>query len=159
MVPLKYNIRSIRARKIGSLMTILGVGMVVWACVFAFGLSEGLDRTLKIAADPLDVIVLRKGSTSEAVSAVTEAAARDIKALPGIATDSEGRPLAASELVVFAYLPRKGSPRGVWCAWVVYSWPAPSIAIAPERRGLRTGAARSGPARARRAGHCSTIPR
>ena len=50
MVPLKYNIRSIRARKIGSLMTILGVGMVVWACVFAFGLSEGLDRTLKIAA-------------------------------------------------------------------------------------------------------------
>jgi putative ABC transport system permease protein len=113
MVPLKYNIRSLRARKIGSLMTILGVGMVVWACIFAFGLSEGLDQTLEIAADPLDVIVLRKGSTSEAVSAVTESAARDVKSLPGIATDSDGKPLAASELVVFAYLPRKGSAQQV----------------------------------------------
>ena len=113
MVPLKYNIRSLRARKVGSLMTILGVGMVVWACIFAFGLSEGLDQTLEIAADPLDVIVLRKGSTSEAVSAVTEAAAREIRALPGIATDRDGSPLAASELVVFAYLPRKGSTQQV----------------------------------------------
>ena len=67
MVPLKYNIRSLRARKVGSLMTIFGVGMVVWASIFAFGLSAGLDKTLEIAADPLDVIVLRKGSTSEAV--------------------------------------------------------------------------------------------
>jgi putative ABC transport system permease protein len=113
MVPLKYNIRSLRARKVGSLMTILGVGMVVWASIFAFGLSSGLDRTLEIAADPLDVIVLRKGSTSEAVSAVTEAAAREIKALPGIATDQSGNPLAASELVQFAYLPRRGSTQPV----------------------------------------------
>lgn len=113
MVPIKYNIRSLTARKISSLMTILGVGMVVWASIFAFGLSDGLDKTLEIAADPLDVIVLRKGSTSEAVSAVSEASAREIKALPGIATDNEGNPLAASELVVFGYLPRHGSTQPV----------------------------------------------
>lgn len=109
MVPIKYNIRSLRARKVGSLMTIFGVGMVVWASIFAFGLSAGLDRTLQIAAGPLDLLVLRKGSTSEAVSAVTEANARAVMALPGIATDREGRPLAAPELVVFGYLPRYGS--------------------------------------------------
>lgn len=109
MVPLKYNVRSLRARKVGSLMTIFGIGMVVWASIFAFGLSSGLDKTLEIAAEPLDVIVLRKGSTSEAVSAVNEKAARDIKALPGIATGADGQPLAASELVVFAYLPRRGA--------------------------------------------------
>jgi putative ABC transport system permease protein len=113
MVPLKYNIRSLRARKVGSLMTVFGVGMVVWASVFAFGLSSGLDKTLEIAADDLDVIVLRKGSTSEAVSAVSESVAREIKALPGIATDAEGRPLAALELVVFAYLPRRGATQEV----------------------------------------------
>lgn len=113
MVPIKYNIRSLTTRKISSLMTILGVGMVVWASIFAFGLSDGLDKTLEIAADPLDVIVLRKGSTSEAVSAVSEASAREIKALPGIATDNEGNPLAASELVVFGYLPRHGSTQPV----------------------------------------------
>jgi putative ABC transport system permease protein len=109
MVPIKYNIRSLRARKVGSLMTIFGVGMVVWASIFAFGLSAGLDKTLEIAASPLDVLVLRKGSTSEAVSAVSDGVARDILTLPGIATDDQGRPLAASELVVFGYLPRHGS--------------------------------------------------
>jgi putative ABC transport system permease protein len=108
MVPLKYNVRSLRARKVGSLMTIFGVGMVVWASIFAFGLSAGLDKTLEIAASPLDVLVLRKGSTSEAVSAVSDAVARDISNLPGIATDSDGAVMAARELVVFGYLPRRG---------------------------------------------------
>lgn len=113
MVPLKYNMRSLRARKVGSLMTVFGVGMVVWASVFAFGLSSGLDKTLEIAADPLDVIVLRKGSTSEAVSAVSESVASVIKSQTGIATDAEGRVLAAEELVVFAYLPRRGATQEV----------------------------------------------
>ena len=108
MVPLKYNLRSLRARKVGSLMTIIGVALVVWASIFAFGLTSGLDKTLEVAADPLDVIVMRKGSTSEAVSAVSDEVARTVMALPGIATDRDGRPLAASELVIFGYLPRRG---------------------------------------------------
>ncbi|MCC6491869.1 MAG: ABC transporter permease [Pirellulales bacterium] len=113
MVPFKYNLRSLRARKVGSLMTIFGVGMVVWASIFAFGLSAGLDKTLEIAAGPLDVIVMRKGSTSEAVSAVSDEVARDIIALPGIATNRDGRPLAATELVIFGYLPRRGQTQKV----------------------------------------------
>lgn len=113
MVPLKYNVRSLRARKVGSLMTVFGVGMVVWASIFAMGLSAGLDKTLQIAADPLDLIIMRKGATSEAVSAVTESAAREIKAFDGIATDGSGNSLAASELVVFGYLPRIGSTQPV----------------------------------------------
>jgi putative ABC transport system permease protein len=108
MVPLKYNLRSLLARKVGSLMTIFGVGMVVWASIFAFGLSAGLDKTLEVAADPLDVIVMRKGSTSEAVSAVSDPIVDKVMALKGIATDRDGHPLAASELVVFGYLPRRG---------------------------------------------------
>lgn len=113
MVPLKYNVRSLKARKVASLMTIFGVGMVVWASIFAMGLSAGLDKTLEIAADPLDLIVMRKGASSEAVSAITESAAREIKAFGGIATDSSGNPLAAAELVVFGYLPRRGSTQPV----------------------------------------------
>jgi putative ABC transport system permease protein len=113
MVPLKYNIRSLKARKVGSLMTIFGVGMVVWASIFAFGLSAGLDKTLEIAASPLDVLVLRKGSTSEAVSAVSDGVARDVRNIPGIMTDKDGQVLAASELVVFGYLPRQGQTQKV----------------------------------------------
>lgn len=108
MVPLKYNVRSLRARKVGSLMTILGVGMVVWASIFAFALSAGLDKTLRVAAGPLDLLVMRQGATSESVSAVTEETTRTIIAMSGIATDRDGNPLAAAELVEFGYLARRG---------------------------------------------------
>ncbi|HYO26303.1 MAG TPA: ABC transporter permease [Lacipirellulaceae bacterium] len=108
MVPLKYNLRSIRARKVGSLMTIFGVGMVVWASIFAFGLYAGLEHALTVSVNPLDVIVLRQGSSSETGSAVTDASAKEIMNLPGIATASDGKPLAAPELVAIAYLPRRG---------------------------------------------------
>jgi putative ABC transport system permease protein len=107
MVPLKYNLRSLRARKVGSLMTIFGVGMVVWASIFAMGLYAGMEHALNIGVNPLDVIVLRQGSSSETASAVSDASAKLILALPGIATDSDGKPLAAPELVIIGYLPRR----------------------------------------------------
>jgi putative ABC transport system permease protein len=108
MVPLKYNLRSLKARKVGSLMTIFGVGMVVWASIFAFGLYAGLEHTLTVSVNALDVIVLRQGSTAETASAVSEPVAEEIVKLPGIATDRDGNPLAAPELMVIAYLPRRG---------------------------------------------------
>ncbi len=52
-------------------------------------------------------MVLRQGSSSETASAVSDAMAREIMALPGIATDQDGTPLAAPELVVIGYLPRR----------------------------------------------------
>jgi putative ABC transport system permease protein len=107
MIPIKYNLRSLRARKVGSLMTIFGTGMVVWASIFAFGLYGGLEKALTTSVSPLDVLVLRQGSTSETASAVTEAATREILSFPGIATDKNGDPLAAGELVVISYLPRR----------------------------------------------------
>ena len=107
MVPLKYNLRSLRARKVGSLMTILGVGMVVWASIFAMGLYAGMEHALNIGVNQLDIIVLRQGSTSETASGVSDEAAKLIITLPGIATDNDAKPLAAPELVVIGYLPRR----------------------------------------------------
>jgi putative ABC transport system permease protein len=107
MVPIKYNIRSLMARKVGSLMTIFGTGMVVWASIFAFGLYAGLENTLTTSVNPLDVLVLRQGSTAETASAVTDKAASEILTFPGIATDNDGEPLAAPELMVISYLPRR----------------------------------------------------
>ncbi len=107
MVPIKYNIRSLWARKVGSLMTIFATGLAVWNCVLAFGLYAGMKHALEVAAGPLDVMVLRQGATAETSSAVSDAAAREIMSFPGIATDKGGTPLAAPELVVIGYLPRR----------------------------------------------------
>jgi putative ABC transport system permease protein len=108
MVPIKYNLRSLKARAAGSLMTIFSTGLVVWASVLSFALSSGLNRTLQVSAGPLDVIVLRQGATSETASGITEAVAREIVALPGIATDAEGHAMCSPELVVVINTPRRG---------------------------------------------------
>jgi putative ABC transport system permease protein len=109
LVPIKYNVRSLLNRKVGSLMTIVSTALAVGASVFAFGLSAGLDQTLQVSAGPLDIIVLRQGSSSETASGVSEAIARQIMALPGIDTDKDGKPIAAPELVVVTYIPRRGN--------------------------------------------------
>ncbi|MEX2119841.1 MAG: ABC transporter permease [Pirellulales bacterium] len=100
MVPVKYNLRSLRARWVASLLTVLGTGLVVWASVLAFGLGAGLDHTLEVSSDPLDLIALRKGATSETSSGIEDERVRQIVTLPGIATDPQGRPFASPELVI-----------------------------------------------------------
>ena len=65
MIPLKYNVRNLRVRWKTTLMTVLGTGLVVWSSCILFGLVEGLEHSLTISGDPLDLIVLRKGSTNE----------------------------------------------------------------------------------------------
>lgn len=107
MVPFKYNLRSLWARKINSLMQVLSTSLAVGASVFAFGLSAGLDHTLDVSAGPLDILVLRQGSSSETASAVSEAVGEVIMNLKGIATDKAGNKLAAPELVVVSYMPRR----------------------------------------------------
>jgi putative ABC transport system permease protein len=107
MIPLKYTLRSLRARWVGSLMTVLGTALVVWASVLAFGLAAGLDHTLEVSGDPLDVLAMRKGATSETNSVITEEVARQLATLSDIATDADGNRLCSEELVVVVNAPRR----------------------------------------------------
>lgn len=108
MIPFKYTWRSLQARWVASLMTIAGSALAVAASVVAFGLADGLDRTLQVSGDPLDVIVMRKGADAETNSVMTEELVRQLKALSGIATDAEGEKIFAGELVYIENAPRRG---------------------------------------------------
>lgn len=108
MVPLKYNIRSLRTRWVSSLMTVVGTALVVWAVVLTFGLADGLDHTLEVSGEPLDLIIMRKGATAETNSIINEATAREMAALDGIATSADGSKLCSPELVVVVNTPRRG---------------------------------------------------
>ncbi len=99
MIPLKYNVRNMRVRWVNTLITILGTALVVWSSCILFGLVDGLQHSLTISGDPLDLIVLRKGSTNETTSGFDKAKADDIATLAGIARDQTGAPLVASELL------------------------------------------------------------
>src|SRR5260221_655828 len=51
MIPVKYNIRNLRVRWVTTLMTVVGTGLVVWATVLSFGLSDGLELALREKLD------------------------------------------------------------------------------------------------------------
>ena len=47
MISLKYIVRNLLARRVTTLMTIVGIGLVVWASVLTFGLTDGLEYALR----------------------------------------------------------------------------------------------------------------
>lgn len=108
MIPFKYNVRNLRVRWVTTLMTVLGTGLVVWASVLTFGLTDGLEHALKISSNDLDLIVLRKGATDETSSGIEQRIAREVENLEGIARNENGEPLCSVEFVTILTRPRRG---------------------------------------------------
>src|ERR1700693_2330662 len=64
-IPLSYNVRNLRLRKSLTIMTALGIALTVATAVFIMALLAGLGRAFSTTGDPLNVLMLRKGSDSE----------------------------------------------------------------------------------------------
>jgi putative ABC transport system permease protein len=81
----------------------------VATAVFIMALLAGLGRAFATTGDPLNVLMLRKGSDSElAAGGVSRDAFQVLKELPGIARNSKGEPLVSGEDILVVVLPRKG---------------------------------------------------
>ncbi len=90
-VPFRYNVRNLRLRKGATVLTALGIALTVATAIFILALLAGLDKAFATSGDPLNVLVLRKGSTSElAAGGVPRDALQVFKGLPGVARDSRG---------------------------------------------------------------------
>jgi putative ABC transport system permease protein len=111
MIPIKYNLRNLRVRWKTTLLTVLATGLVVWSSCILFGMVEGLEYSLTISGDPLDLIVLRKGSSNEVGGGFLTDKADDLLNLPGIARDEQGHPLAAKELLNIPLAERNNGTR------------------------------------------------
>lgn len=108
-IPISYNIRNMILRKRLTLMTALGIALTVTTTVFLMMLLAGMQKAFVSSGDPLNVLVLRKGSTSELTGGFTLDKLPVLKQLPGIATDSHGQPMVSGEWVVVVTLPRNGT--------------------------------------------------
>ena len=108
-IPISYNIRNMILRKRLTLMTALGIALTVTTTVFLMMLLAGMRKAFASSGDPLNVLVLRKGSTSELTGGFTKDKLPILKQLPGIATDSHGQPMVSGEWVVVVALPRNGA--------------------------------------------------
>jgi putative ABC transport system permease protein len=101
-----YNLRSMIVRKGTATMTAMGIAMVVAVFVMTLSIAQGFQSTLVASGSPQNTIIMRKGATSENVSAVTKPELPLIQTFPQIARDAAGHPLASPELVVIISLPR-----------------------------------------------------
>jgi putative ABC transport system permease protein len=113
VIPIKYTLRNLRARWVTTLLTALGIALVVFASVLSFGLADGLERALVVSADPFDVVCLRKGALDEASSGIDLATAERMRTVEGVALGEAGEPLVSPEYVVTVMRPRRGDDAGV----------------------------------------------
>src|SRR5271155_1442898 len=106
-IPISYNIRNLKLRKGLTIMTALGIALTVTTAVFLMALLAGLQKAFMSSGDPVNVLVMRKGSTAELSGGFDASLFPTLKTLPGIAKDSQGEPIASGEWVVVVVLPRK----------------------------------------------------
>ncbi len=109
MIPLKYNLRSLRVRWATTLLTCIAIGVVVFASVLTFGMISGIEHALSTSGDAADLIIMRQGSSDEMSSSITPNNARELANLPGIATGPQGESLASPEFVTILIKPRRNN--------------------------------------------------
>src|SRR5215475_2103112 len=110
-LPLKYNLRNIVVRKGSTLATAFTIGLTVAVFLMVMALARGIDLTLASSGEPLNMIVLREGSTAELNSSVTRENFNDLMYLDGVEREAD-KPRAAGELVTLIYKARKGMTQG-----------------------------------------------
>src|SRR5688572_2308223 len=110
-LPLKYNIRNIIVRKGSTLATAFTIGLTVAVFLMVMALARGIDLTLASSGEPLNVIVLREGSTAELTSSFSRENYNDLIYLDGVEREGD-KPLATAELITLIYKPRKGMSQG-----------------------------------------------
>ena len=112
-IPLSYNIRNLIVRRTTTIMTALGVGLTVAVLLSVLALVQGLQTAFESSGDPLSVLVLRKGSTSELSSNFTRTMFQDLKFKPGIRRDEKNEPMASLEMVTILNLASVDAPDGM----------------------------------------------
>jgi len=110
-LPLKYNFRNIIVRKGSTFATAFTIGLTVAVFLMVMALARGIDLTLSSSGEPLNLIVLREGSTAELNSSVTRENFNDLQYLDGVEREAD-KPLATGELVTLIYKARKGMSQG-----------------------------------------------
>ena len=110
-LPIKYNLRNLIVRKGSTLATAFTIGLTVAVFLMVMALARGIDMTLSSSGEPLNVIVVREGSTAELNSSISREQFNDLRYLDGVVREGD-QPLATAELITLIYKPRKGMSQG-----------------------------------------------
>jgi len=108
-IPFSYSIRNLWTRRLTTVLTVLGMALVVFVFASILMLAEGLKKTLVETGSYDNCIVIRKGSDSEVQSGIDRLSASIVETQPEIAIGLNGDRLVVRELVVLINLPKRGS--------------------------------------------------
>ena len=100
MLPLRYALGNLAARRTRTLLTVAVIALVVIATTLFGSLVSSLRRTLVGTGNERNLIVLRKGATNDGSSVIPLEAFQSLRFFDGVARDAAGNPLASPELVV-----------------------------------------------------------
>jgi len=112
-IPLSYNVRNLLVRKTTTLMTALGIALTVAVLVGVLALTEGLRTSFKATGHPLNLLVTRRGATSEMLSIIPRGAFLRLRAFPGIASTPDGEQMASLEVITAITLKNRDNLEGV----------------------------------------------
>jgi len=111
VLPLRYPLGNLAARRLRTGLTVGVIALVVLATTLFAGLVSSLERTLVTTGSERNLVVMRKGATNDGSSAVTLDAYQNVRFFEGIQRDAAGNPLVSPELVVQPFFRRANGGR------------------------------------------------
>jgi ABC-type lipoprotein release transport system permease subunit len=103
-LPLKYIVRSSISRRLTTVITMLGVALVVFVFTAVLMMANGVQKTLRSTGSDDNLHIARKAAMSEIMSIMDREAAGIIVNLPQVARAADGAPVRSKEVVVIINL-------------------------------------------------------
>ena len=95
-----YSLRNLWARRVTTLLTLSGLGLVVFVFVAILMLAHGLERTMGRTGDPANVILFSKGALSEIESSLSRDQTGVLAAQPDVVTLEDHQVAAVREIAL-----------------------------------------------------------
>ncbi len=111
-IPFSYVFRNLWTRKLTTILTAAGMGLVVFVFAAVLMLDAGLKKTMVGTGSFDNVVMIRKGSETEIQSGVSRDQASLVESMPNIARGSDGKPVVSKESLILISLNKKGQERG-----------------------------------------------
>jgi ABC-type antimicrobial peptide transport system permease subunit len=129
-IPFSYVFRNLWTRKLTTLLTAGGMGLVVFVFAAVLMLDAGLRKTLVSTGTFDNAILLRPSAQTEVQSSVTRDQASLLETLGEVAHDAKGDPLVSKETLVLIAIPKKGDDKPA--NLMVRGMPQLGLALRPQ---------------------------
>lgn len=109
MIPVRYSLRNLGQRLTTSAMTAMSVALVIMVLTILLGFVDGMRRTVTLAAERGNYIILERGVTAEA-GYIDHEMLQVLRTRPELAVDGSENPLISPEFII-GFDPTPDAPR------------------------------------------------